>query len=124
MEPASPARLYATLIGAFLVVFGIVGFFFDLSWLNFLYVGTGALGLVLAAFASRFYALGLGLLYTALAIWDFSGSNGWLHLVLGLLGLAAFASTRGSRSTHEAQKKPRDRARALKARAKPAGKSS
>jgi len=124
MEPASPARLYATLVGAFLVVFGIVGFFFDLSWLNFLYVGTGALGLVLAAFASRFYALGLGLIYTGLAISDFSASNGWLHLVLGLLGLAAFASTRGSLSTHEVQKEPRDGSGALEARAKPAGKGS
>src|SRR5207344_3178240 len=49
MPPPSPARLYATLVGAVLVVLGLLGFFSDLSWLNFLYVGGGALGLVLAA---------------------------------------------------------------------------
>jgi hypothetical protein len=92
MEPPSPARLYATLVGGVLVVLGIAGFFYDLSWLNFLYVGSGALGLVLAGRASRPYALATGLLYTALAIWDFS-SAGWLHLALGLLGLAAVAGT-------------------------------
>jgi hypothetical protein len=91
MEPPSPARLYATVVGAVLVVTGIVGFFSDRSWLNLLYVGSGTLGLVLATGAARLYALGLGALYTALAIWDFS-SRGWLHLVVGLLGLAAFAS--------------------------------
>jgi hypothetical protein len=92
MEPPSPARLYATLVGAVLFVAGIVGFFHDLSWLNFLYVAAGALGLVLAAGASRLYALGMGLLFTGLAIWDFSAS-GWPHLALGLLGLAALAGT-------------------------------
>jgi hypothetical protein len=122
MEPASPARLYATLVGVCLVVLGLVGFFFDLSWLNFLYVGTGVIGLVLAPCAARFYAICFGTLYTVLAIWDFS-SRGWLHLAVGLLGLAAFASTRGSLSTHDVQKEPRDGAEALEARAKPAGKS-
>jgi len=93
MEPPSPARLYATLAGALLFVAGILGFFGDLSWLNFLYVGTGALGLLLAGPAPRFCALSLGLIYTTLAIWDFSGGDGWLHLALGLLGLAALAGT-------------------------------
>jgi hypothetical protein len=101
MEPPSPARLYATLVGALLFVLGIASFFYDLSWLNFLYVASGAAGLVLAAFASRFYALGVGLLYTGLAIWDFS-SSGWLHLAIGLLGLAAFAATSGSESRAQA----------------------
>jgi hypothetical protein len=97
MEPASPARLYATLVGAILVVLGILGFFQDLSWLNFLYVVTGALGLVLATCASRAYALAAGLLYTTLAVVDFSGAGGWLHLALGLLGLAALAGTARTR---------------------------
>jgi hypothetical protein len=92
MEPPSPTRLYATLAGAMLVVLGLAGFFFDLSWLNFLYVATGALGLLVAGRSSRPYALGLGLLYTALAIWDFS-ADGWLHLAIGGLGLAAVAGT-------------------------------
>jgi hypothetical protein len=91
MEPASPARLYATLVGAVLFVAGIAGFFADLSWLNYLYVATGALGLLLAGVAARPYALCAGAIYTGLAILDFS-SRGWPHLAVGLLGLAAFAS--------------------------------
>jgi hypothetical protein len=117
MSPPSPARLYATLVGAVLVVLGLVGFFSDLSWLNFLYVGSGALGLVLAACAPRFYALGIGLLYTVLAIWDFSGGDGWLHLAIGVLGLAAAAGTprlRAEGGSRGAEK------RRLKPRAKPA----
>jgi hypothetical protein len=141
MEPASPARLYATLVGAFLVVLGIVGFFYSASfgspgaveaalgvlrvnaWLNMLHIVTGALGLLLAGFASRKYALALGVLYTTLAIWGFaiaggaailgflpaSGGDDVLHLVLGLLGLAAAAATTGSEG--------------LEARTEPAGKS-
>jgi hypothetical protein len=107
MEPASPARLYATLVGAVLVVLGIVGFFFDLSWLNFFHIAVGALGLLLAGYAAREYALGLGALLTVLAIWGFAIGSGeeilgrlplgngddWLHLGLGLLGLAAAAGT-------------------------------
>ena len=123
MEPPSPARLYAALVGAVLVVLGIAGFFSDLSWLNFLYVATGSLGLLVAVRASRPYALGLGLLYTALAIWDFS-SDGWLHLTLGVLGLAAAAGTpkpfRGSLSTHDVQKEPREESESLKPRAQAA----
>jgi hypothetical protein len=123
MEPPSPARLYAALVGAVLVVLGIAGFFSDLSWLNFLYVATGALGLLVAGRASRPYALGLGLLYTALTIWDFS-SDGWLHLALGVLGLAAAAGTprpsRGSLATHDVRKKPRDEPEPLKPRAQAA----
>jgi hypothetical protein len=89
MDPASPARLYATLAGAFLVVFGIVGFFYSASfgapgsvddalgafrcnaWLNLLHVGAGATGLLLAGVAARGYSLALGALFTALGIWGF-----------------------------------------------------
>jgi hypothetical protein len=142
MEAASPARLYATAVGALLLVLGIVGFFYGASfggpdpvesalgalevnaWLNVLHVLCGALGLLLAGFASRKYALGLGLLYTGLAIWGFSvapgdavlgflpanGGDDALHLIIGLLGLAAAAGTPRPRRT-----------RALKAGAKPAG---
>jgi hypothetical protein len=94
MEPPSPARLYAALVGAILLVLGIVGFFSDLSWLNFLYAAGGTAGLVLAGRASRPYALLFGLLYIGLAIVDFS-DRGWLHLAIGVLGLAAFAGTEG-----------------------------
>jgi hypothetical protein len=92
MEPPSPARLYATLVGAVLFLVGIAGFFDDLSWLNFLHAATGALGLLLAGYAARPYAFCIGLAYVALAIFHFGG-DGWLHLTVGVLGLAAAAGT-------------------------------
>jgi hypothetical protein len=111
MAPPSPARLYATLIGAILFAGGIVGFFYDLSWLNFLHLATGALGLLLAGSAPRPYAFCMGLLYLALAAWGFADGEAWLqwpHLALGLLGLAAFAASRGSLVTHRVPKEPRN----------------
>jgi hypothetical protein len=156
MDAASPARLYATVVGALLVVFGIAGFFYSASfgspgsvdqalgafrcnaWLNLLHVAAGSIGLLLAGVAARGYALALGALFTALAIWGFvlggeasilgflpagSGEN-WLHLGLGLLGLLAAAGTpkspmRGSSGTKYVTKEPRDRGKlASKARTK------
>jgi Domain of unknown function (DUF4383) len=109
MEPASPARLYATLAGALLVVLGIVGFFYDASftsldelqralgaidvnaWFNLLYVVTGAVGVLVAGVASRPYSLAMGVLYTVLGI--FGVGTEWFHLTLGVLGLLAAAAT-------------------------------
>jgi hypothetical protein len=151
MQAPSPARFYAAAVGAFLVVLGVVGFFYNASfgspggveaslgvlrvngWLNLLHIATGALGLLAAGYASRGYALAIGALYTALAIWGFaigpgeailgflpaSGGDEALHLVLGLLGLAAAAGTprrgRGrsrhsldDRGGHSPQKRPLD----------------
>jgi hypothetical protein len=96
MQPASPARLYAAAAGPLLFVAGIVGFFFDRSWLEFTHLGTGALALLFAGAAPRAVALCLGLAYTGLALWGFSSGEAWiqwLHLVLGLTGLAAFAGS-------------------------------
>ncbi|HTR74963.1 MAG TPA: DUF4383 domain-containing protein [Solirubrobacterales bacterium] len=125
MEPAGPARLYATAVGALLLVLGIVGFFYGSSfgspgtvdhtlgalrtngWLNLLWVGLGALGLLTAGIASRAYALATGLLLTVLAIWGLvlspsaailgflpaANANEALQLTLGLLGLLAYAGT-------------------------------
>jgi hypothetical protein len=119
MEAPSPARLYATVVGALLVVLGILGFFYDASfgdldqyeeafaglqvngWLNLFFLATGSLGLLVAGVSSRTYSLAVGLLYTLLAIVGW-GSGG-LFLAIGVLGLAAALGT------------PR-----LKARAKPA----
>ncbi len=136
MEPLSPARLYAAVTGAALVVLGIVGFFYYASfgdldrlepalgaievnaWLNLFYVVTGAVGILVAGVASRQYALAVGLLYTLLGI--FGPGTEWLHLVIGLLGLAAVAGTprlRGSKRTRYVRKEPRN----SEARAKPAG---
>jgi hypothetical protein len=150
MEAASPARLYATAVGALLVVLGIAGFFYSASfgspgdveaalgvlrvnaWLNLLHIATGALGLLVAGYASRRYALGLGALYTVLAIWGFASAGGdailgflpansgddWLHLALGLLGLAAAAGT----PKPVRAKSSRPRGRASEPRAQPAAK--
>ena len=138
MEAASPARLYASAVGALLVVLGILGFFYSASfgdldryeeafgalrvngWLNLLYVATGALGLLVAGAASRGYSLANGLLYTVLAIVGWG--SGTLNLVIGLLGLAAAAGTPTGRK--RPVKKRRERARRSKPRAKPAGKGA
>jgi hypothetical protein len=125
MEPPSPARLYASTVGALLVVLGIVGFFYGSSfgspgtldhtlgalrtngWGNLLWVAVGSLGLLLAGTAARAYALGAGLLFTALGIWGLAlapgdailgflpaaGADEAFHLTLGLIGLLAAAGT-------------------------------
>jgi hypothetical protein len=119
MEPPSPARLYAALAGAVLFVLGILGFFYDATfsglddlapalagievnaWLDLLYVLTGALGLLAAGAASRSYALAVAVLYTLLGV--VGPGTQWLHLVIGLLGLAAVAGTpRGSQPRAQA----------------------
>jgi hypothetical protein len=139
MESPSPARLYATVTGALLVVLGILGFFYDASftglndlepalgvlevnaWFNLLYVLTGAVGVLVAGVSSRQYALAMGLLYTLLGITGW-GSEG-LHFAIGLLGLAAVAGTprlRGSKRTKSVRKEPRSskpRAQAARNRA-------
>jgi hypothetical protein len=89
MEPASPARLYASAVGALLVALGVLGFFYGSSfgspgtldhtlgafrtngWENLLWIVVGALGLLLAGAFSRAYALAAGLLFTALGVWGF-----------------------------------------------------
>ncbi|HEY0391760.1 MAG TPA: DUF4383 domain-containing protein [Solirubrobacterales bacterium] len=127
MDAPSPARLYATAVGATLIVIGIVGFFYSASfgspgevdevfgvfavngWANVLHILSGALGLLVAGYAARQYALWLGVLYLALALWGFaigSGESilGWLpvntgdnllHLALGALGVGAALATPG-----------------------------
>jgi hypothetical protein len=146
MEAASPARLYATAVGAFLVALGVVGFFYSASfggpgaveaalgalrvnaWLNLLYALCGTLGLLLAARAPRAYALSMGFLFTALAIWGWSiggdsailgflpasGADEALALLIGVLGLLAVAGTPAP------ERRRRTRRRRSKARAKPA----
>ena len=67
METSSPARLYALLVGGVLTIAGIIGFFYDSSF------DTGA-------------ELRADEVFGILAV------NGWhnvVHLVTGLLGLAA-----------------------------------
>jgi hypothetical protein len=101
MDAPSPARLYATLVGATLVVTGIVGFFYSASfgspgeveemlgafsvngWDNVLHVLTGTIGLVAADYASRRYALWLGGFYVVLGFWGFALGSG--EAILGFL---------------------------------------
>jgi Domain of unknown function (DUF4383) len=94
MEASSPAKLYATLVGAVLTIAGIIGFFYSGSfgspgevdkvfgvlavngWHNVVHLATGLLGLAAAGYAARQYALGLGLVYIVVAIWGFIIGSG------------------------------------------------
>jgi hypothetical protein len=104
MEPASPARLYATAVGALLLILGIVGFFYGSSfgspgtldhtlgvlrtnaWGNLVWAALGALGLLTAGAFSRPYALGVGLLLTVLGVWGLALEPG--GAILGFLPAA------------------------------------
>ncbi len=80
------------------------------GWHNVVHIATGALGLLAfaaGAYAARTYALALGVLYIAVAIWGFvigdgdsilsivpvNNEDNLLHLVIGVTGLAAAAPT-------------------------------
>lgn len=98
MSEATPARLYATLVGGALVVLGILGFFYSSSfetgrplgreseeilgifavngWHNLIHIATGLLGLAAAAHAARTYALAMGLVYLLVSIWGFLVMDG------------------------------------------------
>jgi Domain of unknown function (DUF4383) len=94
MEASSPAKLYATVVGAVLTILGIIGFFYSSSfgspgivddmfgifsvngWHNVLHLATGLLGLAAAGYFARTYALAIGLLYLVLAIWGFLIGSG------------------------------------------------
>lgn len=141
MEGASPARLYATLVGGALVIGGIIGFFYNASfevgnsiqsddalgllsvnaWHNIVHIATGALGLALAGAAARGYAFALGLIYLVVAVLGFvhlgggdtdsilklipvNAEDNFLHLILGLLGIAAGLSTPAARKHSRALK--------------------
>jgi hypothetical protein len=127
MEARSPAQVYALLFGAVLTLGGIVGFFWSASfgspgdvdavlgvldvnaWHNLVHIATGVLGLAVAGSyaSSRGYALGLGVVYVAIAIWGFIIGGGesllgfvpvntednFLHLFIGIAGLGAGAAT-------------------------------
>jgi hypothetical protein len=133
MEAPSPARLFAAVAGAALLLLGILSFFYTASfgsldsyeealgaldvngWLNLFYVATGALGLLVAGASSRTYSLLVGLLFMILAIVGWG--TGWLNVLVGVLGLAAaWGTKRGSKVGQERTKEPRN----SKPRAKPA----
>jgi hypothetical protein len=134
MEGASPARLYATVVGGVLVLAGILGFFYSASfgspgdvddvlgilsvnaWHNIVHIITGGIGLLVAGYAARQYALYLGAIYLVIAVWGFIIGSGesilgfipintednFLHLILGGLGIGAALAT----PTEEQQTQP------------------
>jgi hypothetical protein len=94
----TPAMLYAGVVGAVLVVAGIVGFFYNADftsdesvrdavfgildvngWHNVVHILTGVLGLLAygaGVYAARTYALALGIVYLVVAAWGFVVGNG------------------------------------------------
>jgi hypothetical protein len=124
----SPASLYAGLIGAVLLVAGIIGFFYSASfgspgnvdavlgildvnaWHNLVHILSGVAGLAAYASgprASRTYALVFGVVYIVVAIYGFIIGNhesilgfipvntedNILHVILGVLGVGAYAAS-------------------------------
>jgi hypothetical protein len=106
MEPASPARLYASLAGALLVALGVAGFFYGSDfaapgeivpclgvlrvngWLNVLHAALGGLGLFAASTrGARRYAQLAGLFFTALAVWGWVLGAG--EAILGFIPCAS-----------------------------------
>jgi hypothetical protein len=98
MDDRSPAQVYALVIGATLVVAGIVGFFYNASfgtgdgtardavlgildvngWHNVVHVLSGVLGLAVVASyrGARAYAICLGVVYLVVALLGFTAGDG------------------------------------------------
>jgi hypothetical protein len=98
MERRSPAQVYALVIGATLVVVGMLGFFYSASfgsgdgterdavlgildvngWHNLVHIASGVVGLALVGSydGSRAYALGFGAIYLVLTLLGFSAGDG------------------------------------------------
>jgi hypothetical protein len=94
----SPAQVFALVIGATLLVAGIVGFFYNASfgtgdgterdallgildvngWHNVVHIASGAIGLLLAGSygGARVYALAFGGIYLLVALLGFIGGDG------------------------------------------------
>jgi uncharacterized protein DUF4383 len=97
-DRSTPAMLYAGVVGAVLVVAGIIGFFYNAEftsdkgvrdavfgvldvngWHNVVHILTGALGLLAfgaGAYAARSYAMALGIVYLVVAAWGFIVGSG------------------------------------------------
>lgn len=102
--------LYSTAFGSPGDVDAVLGILDVNGWHNIVHIATGALGLLAFAaggYAMRQYALGLGVVYIGVAIWGFIIGDGasilgfipvntednFLHLLLGITGVAAGAAT-------------------------------
>jgi hypothetical protein len=95
MEESTPARLYCLLVGAVLVVAGIIGFFYEASfatgdsirsddvfgilsvngWHNLVHIAIGAVLLLAAGSAARVAALWVGVLYIVLCVLGFIATS-------------------------------------------------
>ena len=95
MEEASPARLYCLLVGAVLVIAGIIGFFYEASfatgdsirtedvfgvlsvngWHNLVHIAIGTILLICAGSAARGAALFVGILYIVLCVLGFIATS-------------------------------------------------
>lgn len=143
----SPAQNYALVIGASLTVAGIVGFFYSGSfgspgkvddvlgvlgvngWHNLVHLLTGLAGLAVARSytGARKYAIGVGTIYAAVAIWGFvigsgesilgflpvNSEDSVLHLLIALAGIGAGLGTSATprpsaRGTHEPESSLRE----------------
>lgn len=102
-EIRTPAQVYAVVIGALLVVVGILGFFADAGfgnlgtdvegddfiifevngWHNVVHIVSGVAGLALmgTAMGARAFALGFGAIYGVVTIWGFIDGNSVLWLI-------------------------------------------
>jgi len=86
------------------------------AWHNLVHILSGALGLMAVGYWARQYAFGLGAVYVVIAIWGFAIGNhesilgfipvntedNFLHLILGVLGIAAGAATPAARTSRAA----------------------
>jgi hypothetical protein len=97
-DRSNPSMLYAGVVGATLVVAGIIGFFYNATftsdesvrdavfgildvngWHNVVHILTGVLGLLAfaaGAYAARTYAMALGIVYLIVAAWGFMVGDG------------------------------------------------
>jgi hypothetical protein len=105
LSERSPANVYALVVGATLVVAGIVGFFYEAAftdnkdvrdavfgildvngWHNVFHISSGVLGLLsftVGTATARSYALGLGAVYLGVAMWGFAIGDG--NSILGIV---------------------------------------
>jgi hypothetical protein len=89
----------------------LFGFYEINGWSGLLHVAAGLVGLLLARPLPRLYAILAGIVFTGLGIWGIAAANGtWLlgglpanrwvnllNLLIGLLGLIAYAASRWDR---------------------------
>jgi hypothetical protein len=138
MNPSdnTPAQTYALVIGLLLTLAGIIGFFYEPSFSgdarsavlgvldvngvhNVVHLASGLLGIAAwraGGGASRQFALGLGLVYLAVAIWGFIIGDGGeilgilpvntedniLHALIAGAGLAAYSMSGETRPARAA----------------------